>query len=114
MLGRRFYTEVPPQARTPEEDKPTLLVSWWCTGFAATIILFRLAGRFIRVERLMREDKIMAIALIPLFARMALVHVVLIWGTNNTVTTGLTNEEIHHREMGSRLVLAARIMYAAM
>ena len=45
---------------------------------------------------------------------MGLVHVVLIWGTNNAITTGLTAEEIYHRQIGSRLVLASRIMYAAL
>ncbi|KAL8683640.1 MAG: hypothetical protein Q9186_000413 [Xanthomendoza sp. 1 TL-2023] len=44
---------------------------------------------------------------------MALVHVVLLWGTNNTTTDGLAALDIHHREIGSRLVLASRIMYAA-
>lgn len=56
----------------------------------------------------------MALSIIPLMIRMALIHVVLIWGTNNAVTTGLTAEEIRHREIGSRLVLASRIMYAAL
>ena len=52
-------------------------------------------------------------SIIPLMIRMAFVHVVLIWGTNNTTTEGLTSLQIHHREVGSRLVLAARIFYAA-
>lgn len=54
----------------------------------------------------------MALSLIPLLARMGLVHVVLIWGTNNTTSQGLTPLEIQHREIGSRLVLVSRIMYA--
>ena len=114
MLLSRSYTSSPPEARTLEQDKPSLLVSWWCTGFALTIILFRLSGRFIRVERLIREDKIMALAIIPLLLRMGLVHVVMLWGTNNVVTDGLKPVDIRHREIGSRLVLVARIMYPAM
>ncbi|KAI9874780.1 MAG: hypothetical protein M1830_009296 [Pleopsidium flavum] len=55
----------------------------------------------------------MALSIIPLMLRMGLVHVILIWGTNNAVTTGLTDVEIQHREIGSKLVLASRIMYAA-
>lgn len=43
---------------------------------------------------------------------MGLVHVVLLWGTNNTITDGLSPEDIYHREIGSRLVLASRITYA--
>ena len=114
MLVPRPYAGSPPEPRTLEQDKPSLLVSWWCTGFALTIILFRLSGRFIRVERLIREDKIMALAIIPLLLRMGLVHVVVLWGTNNVLTDGLKPVDIRHREIGSRLVLVARIMYPAM
>lgn len=113
MISPRSYSTEPPPLRTFEHNKPTLLVSWWCTGFALTIIVFRLAGRYIRIEHLFREDKIMALAIMPILFRMGLVHVVLLWGTNNTVTTGLSREAIYQREIGSRLVLVSRIMYAA-
>lgn len=56
----------------------------------------------------------MALSIVPLLARMGLVHMVLIWGTNNTITAGLTRLDIEHREIGSRVVLASRIMYAAL
>lgn len=114
MLGPRAYADDLPPVRTFEDNKPTLLVSWWCTGFAITIILLRLGGRFMRIEHLFREDKIMALAIIPIAIRMGLVHAVLLFGTNNTVTTDLTFEDIRNREIGSRLVLIARIMYPAM
>src|SRR5438552_903440 len=114
MLDRRLYSDVPPPARTSLEDHPTLLVTYWCSIFALVIILFRLAGRYIRTERLFPEDKIMALSIFPLLARLALVHVVLIFGTNNAVTTGLGPVQIHKREIGSRLVLLSRIMYAAL
>ena len=52
-------------------------------------------------------------SMVPLLVRMGLVHVVLIYGTNNTTTEGLTHEQILHRETGSKVVLAARIFYAA-
>lgn len=104
----------PPHARTKSENNATLLLSWWCTGFALAIITVRLAGRYVRTEKLFREDKIMAWSIIPLLARMALVHLVLIWGTNNAITTGLTPLQLQHREVGSKLVLVSRIMYAAL
>jgi hypothetical protein len=91
---------------------PTLLVSWWCTGFALAAILIRVGGRYVRTEKLFREDWIMFGSILPLLIRMALVHVVLIWGTNNTKTAGLSATDIHHRSIGSRLVLASRIFYA--
>ncbi len=45
---------------------------------------------------------------------MALVHVVLIYGTSNVSLDGLSAEQLHRREVGSKLVLASRIMYAAL
>ena len=114
MLDRRLYSDVPPLARTSLEDHPTLLVTYWCSIFALVIILFRLAGRYVRTEQLFREDKVMALSIIPLMARLALVHVILIYGTNNAITTGLSPSQIHKREIGSRLVLLSRIMYAAL
>ena len=113
ILPRSLYS-APPRAKNSKDDNPTLLVSWWCTGFALAIILVRISGRYIRTEKLFREDKIMALSMIPLLGRMALIHIVMIWGTNNTTLEGLTALEIRHREIGSRLVLVARIMYAAL
>ncbi|KAL4811584.1 hypothetical protein BDW67DRAFT_38546 [Aspergillus spinulosporus] len=112
LQPRGIYSTVPPDARTRLQDNPTLLVSWWATGVSLAIIVTRVCGRYVRIERLFREDKIMMASIIPLLARMAFVHVILIWGTNNTKVDGLTDEEIRHREIGSRLVLAARIFYA--
>lgn len=43
---------------------------------------------------------------------MGLVHVILLFGTNNVQTAGLTAKQIHDRSIGSRLVLASRIFYA--
>ncbi|KAL2151070.1 hypothetical protein VTH82DRAFT_6168 [Thermothelomyces myriococcoides] len=110
-----FYSP-PPPARPFSEDKPTLLISWWITSMCAVVVTLRLVGRYIRVETLFREDKIAAAALIPLFLRMALVHPVLVFGTNNTLINEehpITDTEIHRRTIGSRLVLAARVIQPA-
>jgi len=112
-LQPRLYQDAPPALQTKLDMNATLLVSWWCTLFSLTAIVIRLMGRWVRTERLFREDKIMFWSVIPLMIRMGLIHVVLIWGTNNTVTTGLSLEQIRQREIGSKLVLAARIFYAA-
>jgi len=53
----------------------------------------------------------MMLAIIPLFIRMGLAHIVLIKGTNNVDTTGLTAHDIERRVTGSQVVLASRIMY---
>jgi hypothetical protein len=48
-----------------------------------------------------------------LLLRMAIAHIILLYGTNNTITTGLTADDIRRREIGSQLVLASRIIYPA-
>ncbi|PVI04105.1 hypothetical protein DM02DRAFT_201328 [Periconia macrospinosa] len=113
LLARGLYHEIPPEGRTRVANNPTLLYSWWCTVFSAALIGTRLCGRYMRNERLFREDKVMALSIIPLFARMGLVHVVLLYGTNNADTGDMDHPlKIHRREIGSKLVLAARIFYA--
>ncbi|KAK3704903.1 hypothetical protein LTR37_013594 [Vermiconidia calcicola] len=117
MLGSRdldLWSQPPPAPRTRESNNPTLLFSWWCTIFAAVVIIVRLCGRKTRSNVLFKEDWIMMLALVPLFIRMGLIHVVLLYGTNNVETVGIeyTTTELYHRSIGARLVLAARIFYA--
>ncbi|KAJ9640965.1 hypothetical protein H2199_005633 [Coniosporium tulheliwenetii] len=79
---------------------------------ALTTILVRLMGRLVRNDRLFREDKIMALSIIPLLLRMAFIHPVLLFGTNNVATDGLSAQQIYTHSIGARLVLGARIFYA--
>ncbi|KAH8820806.1 hypothetical protein F5884DRAFT_61335 [Xylogone sp. PMI_703] len=109
----RRFAAAPPGERSFRDDKPTLLVGWWCTCYAIAVIVVRVCGRYVRAERIFREDGVMTLAIIPLLIRMALVHIVLLYGTNNVDTFGLTPREIHRREIGSQAVLASRIFYAA-
>jgi hypothetical protein len=111
-LVQRWAVDAP-DMRTFYQDKPTLVVSWWCTMYAVIIILFRVCGRYIRTEKWFREDMVMLGSISLLLLRMALAHVVLLYGTNNTVITLLSNDNIRKREIGSKLVLASRIAYAA-
>ncbi|TVY83992.1 hypothetical protein LSUE1_G004713, partial [Lachnellula suecica] len=113
-ISMGIYSSAPP-VRTFYADKPTLLVCWWCTIFAAVIIIVRVCGRFVRSERLFKEDWMAFACIIPLFVRMGAVHVVLLYGTNNVdvLTAGLTTEQIYQRSLGSKLVLVSRIFYAA-
>jgi hypothetical protein len=76
-------------------------------------IVVRLCGRKIRNNQLFKEDRIMMLACIPLVIRMGLIHVVLLWGTNNVdLSGGFTEQDLRHREIGAKLVLPARIFYA--
>ena len=113
LVPRALYSS-PPPAQNSIHNNPTLLVSWWCTAFALVIIIVRLSGRYIRTEKLFKEDRIMAWSILPLLGRMAFVHLILRWGTNNTITDGLPADDLWHREMGSKFVLPARILYAAL
>lgn len=107
-----LHPQVRPAYESRDEINPTLLMSWWATGFSLVIIIVRLLGRYIRIERFFPEDKVMMISVFPLTIRMVLVHYVLVLGTNNVQTVGLTAEQVSQRETGSKLVLAARIFYA--
>lgn len=109
---RRLVTEAP-DTQTFRDTKPTLLVSWWCTAYALAVILLRFCGRYVRAEKVFLEDGVMVFAIVPLLIRMAFIHVVLVYGTNNTQTDGLSEKSIHNREIGSQLVLTSRIFYAA-
>lgn len=105
----------PPPLRLFSKDKPTLLVCWWITIFCAVIILLRVAGRFVRTEKLFTEDKTAALALIPLFLRMGCVHVILVYGTNNAQLAGanLSDDVLRKKSIASGLVLLSRVLYAA-
>jgi hypothetical protein len=75
--------------------------------------MFRVAGRYIRTEKLFKEDWLAFACLIPLCIRMALVHLVLLYGTNNMTTEGVSDDILQQRITGSKLVLGSRIFYAA-
>jgi len=108
-----LYTS-PPSVWTTQHNKPALLVCWWATSLCTVIIVLRVCGRFIRTERLFREDKMAALALIPMLFRMGCVHAVLTYGTNNNDFSEmlLSDVELRQRSIGSGLVLLARILYA--
>ncbi|KAL7929319.1 hypothetical protein V8C35DRAFT_197691 [Trichoderma chlorosporum] len=109
-----LYSSAPPE-RPFSDAKPTLLVAWWITLFCTCLILLRLSGRYIRVEKLFIEDKITALALLPLYIRIACTHIVLLYGTNNVQLTGLdlSSNDIDRKIIASKVVLAGRIFHAA-
>lgn len=102
----------PPEARTFRQDNAVLLVCWWCTILSMFIILLRVGGRYIRSEKLFREDCIAFACIIPLLSRIACVHAVLYFGTNNVQLLGLSELQIYHRSIGSKVVLVSRMLNA--
>jgi hypothetical protein len=54
------------------------LTNWRVTVLCAAVVVIRLLGRLIRVEKLFREDVFAAAALVQLLLRMAFVDPVLL------------------------------------
>jgi hypothetical protein len=111
---RRGLYGPPPAGPQPEAaSHPTLLFSWFCTLSALAVVVARVWGRLLRNRRLFAEDRVMLLGIVPLVGRMAFIHVVLVYGTNNVdLSVGLSDEDVRRRAIGSRLVLGARIFYA--
>ena len=70
LIARSLYNTEPPNLQDKAAMNPTLLVSWWCTGFALAAILIRVGGRYVRTEKLFREDWIMFGSILPLLIRV--------------------------------------------
>jgi hypothetical protein len=104
----------PPTRRTPANDRPTLLITYWCALLGIALIICRTVGRLVRIAKLYRDDKWMLATTILSLARLGFAHMVLLYGTNNT--DGLENmseEEVQKRTIGSGMVLGARVFFAA-
>lgn len=98
---------------TARNTQSTLVFSWITTILILVLIGVRIVGRKIRANAILREDVIMGIAAIPLVTRMILLQITLDHGTNNiAVGSGMSEQEIHQRAIGSKTVLATRIFYA--
>src|ERR1700760_2151911 len=98
LAGRGLYGPPPPGPQPESQSHATLLWTWFCTIMSLAVIVIRIFGRLSRNGQLFREDRVMLLSIIPLMARMGLIHVVLIWGTNNVdLSVGLSPEDIDHR-----------------
>jgi len=129
LAPRGLYTSAP-AFRPTFLDRPTLLITYWCSLFGVFLIFARLFWRFARLSKAYRDDWWMVASIIPLGMRLGLAHLVLIWGTNNISLAGFDEfrtprnggeyvewglgEEISRRENGSKCVLAARVAYTAL
>jgi hypothetical protein len=117
MEPRGLYyppNSIPPPARTALRDRPTLLVAWWTSSCALAVIFMRIFGRYTRTLQIFSDDKWMLASAVPLMLRVGVVHLVLTYGTNNVDISGLTDDDVRKRAVGSRLVLLARVLYAAL
>ncbi|KAJ5439086.1 uncharacterized protein N7458_010084 [Penicillium daleae] len=97
-------------------DSTTLIILWVFTWAAIGLILLRLLVRKLKGLQFIMGDYFSMGAILCALVRLALVHVVLIWGTNNMTTTfrhthHFTPEEIRRREIASKFVLTNRVFY---
>lgn len=94
----------------------TLILHWVFTWVAIGLIVMRLLMRKIKGLPFVLGDYFSMGAILCALARLGLVHVILIWGTNNMPldfreTHDFTLEEIRRREIASKCVLVNRVFY---
>ncbi|KAI5844037.1 hypothetical protein DFP73DRAFT_551362 [Morchella snyderi] len=97
-------------------DLTTLVVGYVFYTICFLIIIIRLAATWAREKKWRHDDYWMLGALAVLVVRTVVVHLVLVWDTNNIeewARSGLQEQEVERREMGSKMALVARTCYAA-
>ncbi|KAL8364948.1 hypothetical protein RB595_003981 [Gaeumannomyces hyphopodioides] len=97
-------------------DYITLIIHWSFSCLALLVILARLLWRRLARQRYNAGDYLSMAAAVCMLARMAAIHVVLIWGTADVSSVYREShvfgaDEIRRREIGSQLVLANRVVF---
>ncbi|KAE8163811.1 hypothetical protein BDV40DRAFT_287507 [Aspergillus tamarii] len=97
-------------------DDATLVSLWVLTWCAVGLISIRLVMRKIRGKAFVLGDYLSLCAILCALIRLALVHVIIIWGTNNMspgfrYSHHFTPEEIYRRETASKFTLVNRVFY---
>ena len=95
---------------------PTLLILWLFSCLALIIMAIRLIWRKVAGQSFNLGDYLTMAACVAALIRLALVHVVLTWGTNNMTDTfrnthHFTAREIYQREIGSKFIIINRFFY---
>lgn len=94
----------------------TLVLLWVFTWLAMLLMVARLVMRKIRHQSFDISDKITVVCMVCLLARLAFIHVVLLWGSNNLpeafrLRHKFSKTEIYQREIGSKLTIVSRTFY---
>jgi hypothetical protein len=94
----------------------TIIILWVFTWVVVGLIAFRLVLRKVKGLHFVLGDYFAMGAILCALIRLALVHVILIWGTNNISDTlrhtyHFTPEEIRQREVASKFLLVNRVFY---
>ncbi|KAL3477260.1 hypothetical protein BJX99DRAFT_128527 [Aspergillus californicus] len=97
-----------------KEDTTTTLTLVGVFGFLAICLMaLRLFMRKYRNQDFILSDYLTMVCIVFIMARSALTTVVLLWGNNNMTRPALdlTEVEIYHRTVGSKMTLANRAIY---
>ncbi len=99
-----------------DDTEVTVVLTWVFTWLAEALMALRLVMRKLRKQDFNGSDYFTIAAMVNLLIRLAMVHVVLIWGTNNIPADyrdshTFTAQEIYRMEIGSKLTLAVRAVY---
>ncbi|KAM5343472.1 hypothetical protein ACJ41O_012009 [Fusarium nematophilum] len=97
-------------------DDPTLLIHWLFSCLALLTMGVRLVWRKVARQPFNLGDYLTMAACLCCLVRLALIHVVLTWGTNNVPaairkTKVFTDDEIYRRTIGSKFAIANRVFY---
>jgi cytochrome b561 len=98
------------------QDTTTLTIHWVFSCLAILIMMVRLIWRKAAKQPYIWGDYFTMVAILCALTRLALIHVVLIWGTSNVpkavrLNHSFTPTEIYQREIGSQLSIANRFFY---
>jgi hypothetical protein len=99
-----------------DEDETELIVLWFLTGGAVAIMLLRLFLKRYRQQGMSLGEYFTIAAIVSILLRGAVVHVALVWGTNNISaasrkTMKFTPQLIYRLEIGSKLTIVNRVFY---
>jgi hypothetical protein len=99
-----------------DDTQVTIVITWVFTWLSEALMALRLTMRKLRKQDFNISDYFTIAAMAFLIIRLAMVHIVLIWGTNNITAAFrdshmFTAQEIYQLEIGSKLTLAVRAVY---
>ncbi|CRG89145.1 hypothetical protein PISL3812_06181 [Talaromyces islandicus] len=98
------------------DNSTTLAIHWAFSVIAVALITLRLGIKSYTRYKYTLGDYFAIGALFCVFVRLPIIHVVLIWGTNNMSDAYrqahfFSPQEIYHRETGSKFILVNRVFY---
>ena len=101
-------------------NEPALIVLWLLTWMALLIMGSRLGlVKLYKKDAFATGDYLTMGAMFCAIARLTIIHVVLVWGSNNMEASSrqthlFTQQEIYQRQVGGKLTLVNRGFYTSL